>query len=357
MFSCKQHALTGLVAAAFATMVLAAAQAQTPPAPGSAKPPTPTAKPGSTAAIAPAFKPVKLPANVVARVNNKDITRNQLFDMLSQLGGQPLLGELITQALVEQEAKKLGVTVTDAEVNAEVAKFKKALPERAMMQGQPMSYSEYATRRGISDPLLRWSIRRQLLSSKAYQKFVEKQTPLPTMAGHIGASHILIATGPLTPPAPGATNPKPDDADAKKRDEEARKKAEQLRADIVANKTTFAAAAKANSVDTGSAQQGGSLGFFGRGQMVKEFEEAAFGLKKVGDISQPVKTQFGYHIIKLDKLTPTAQDKQQMRARMIQQRMGQDRNGPDAWLGGLIRDANIVTNPAAAAPSKVGSSR
>ena len=55
--------------------------------------------------------------------------------------------------------------------------------------------------------------------------------------------------------------------------------------------------AKEMSLDTGSARKNGNLGYFGRGRMVKPFEEAAFALN-VGQISEPVKTEYGYHIIK-----------------------------------------------------------
>jgi foldase protein PrsA len=60
---------------------------------------------------------------------------------------------------------------------------------------------------------------------------------------------------------------------------------------------SFANLAREISIDRGSAKKGGDLGLFGRGVMVKAFEEAAFRLKK-GEISQPVKTEFGYHVIK-----------------------------------------------------------
>ncbi|AJZ75261.1 peptidylprolyl isomerase [Candidatus Nitrosotenuis cloacae] len=59
----------------------------------------------------------------------------------------------------------------------------------------------------------------------------------------------------------------------------------------------FADMAKELSLDTGCGKRGGDLGYFGRGRMVKPFEAAAFALS-VGQISEPVKTEFGYHIIK-----------------------------------------------------------
>ena len=59
----------------------------------------------------------------------------------------------------------------------------------------------------------------------------------------------------------------------------------------------FGKLAKEFSLDSGSAKRDGSLGYFGRGKMVKEFEKAAFNLQ-TGQISEPVKTQYGYHIIK-----------------------------------------------------------
>ena len=59
----------------------------------------------------------------------------------------------------------------------------------------------------------------------------------------------------------------------------------------------FGKLARESSIDSGSAKRDGNLGYFGRGKMVKEFEAVAFKLE-VGKISEPVKTQYGYHIIK-----------------------------------------------------------
>ncbi len=65
----------------------------------------------------------------------------------------------------------------------------------------------------------------------------------------------------------------------------------------IKNGEKFGKLAKEISIDSGSAKRDGSLGYFGRGMMVKPFEEVAFKLQ-VGEISEPVKSEFGYHIIK-----------------------------------------------------------
>ena len=93
------------------------------------------------------------------------------------------------------------------------------------------------------------------------------------------ASHILIA-------AEGAAK------------EKAKAKAEEILKEVRKNPAAFADLAKKNSDDPGSAAKGGDLGFFGRGMMVKPFEEAAFGMKE-GEMSGLVESDFGYHIIKL----------------------------------------------------------
>jgi peptidyl-prolyl cis-trans isomerase D len=84
----------------------------------------------------------------------------------------------------------------------------------------------------------------------------------------------------------------------------AKNKAEQLLQQARQNPAKFAELAKKNSQDPGSAANGGDLGFFGRGMMVKPFEDATFALK-VGEISGLVRSDFGYHIIRLVAIKPS----------------------------------------------------
>ncbi len=106
----------------------------------------------------------------------------------------------------------------------------------------------------------------------------------------VKARHILIAFK----GSPAAQEGKPELTE-----EQAKAKAEELRKQI-AGGASFEELAKKESDDTGSGANGGDLGTFGRGQMVPEFEKAAFEAK-AGEVTPVVRTQFGYHIIKVEE--------------------------------------------------------
>ena len=113
------------------------------------------------------------------------------------------------------------------------------------------------------------------------------------------ASHILINA------------PKDMPADDRKK---ARERADALLAQVRKAPDTFADVARKNSQDGGSAPNGGDLDFFGRGAMVKPFEDAAFALKK-GDISDVVESDFGFHVIKVtDIKAPKQRTFEELRA-------------------------------------------
>jgi peptidyl-prolyl cis-trans isomerase C len=116
----------------------------------------------------------------------------------------------------------------------------------------------------------------------------------------VTAKHILIAFK----GSPAAQAGKPELTE-----EQAKAKAADLRKQILAG-ASFEELAKKESDDTGSGANGGELGEFNHGQMVPEFEQAAFAAK-VGEVTEPVRTQYGYHIIKVEKhgLTPFEQVK------------------------------------------------
>jgi peptidyl-prolyl cis-trans isomerase D len=122
------------------------------------------------------------------------------------------------------------------------------------------------------------------------------------------ASHILISFGVSATPQ------------AK---QEARKKAEEVLAEVKKNPKNFEALAKKYSQDPGSAEKGGDLGVFGRGAMVKPFEDAVFSMSP-GAVSDLVESEFGYHIIKLTEIKGQAQTyddvKPQIRAELMYQK-------------------------------------
>jgi len=146
------------------------------------------------------------------------------------------------------------------------------------------------------------------------------------------ASHILIAS------------PKTASADERQK---ARAKAVELLAQLRKAPASFADVAKKNSQDPGSAPNGGDLDYFARGAMVKPFEDAAFGMK-VGDISDVVESDFGYHIIKLtDIRTPKQRSFAEMRPELEtalknQQAAGKFAEVADSFTNGVYEQSDSL---------------
>jgi peptidyl-prolyl cis-trans isomerase C len=154
----------------------------------------------------------------------------------------------------------------------------------------------------------------------------------------IHARHILIRmAGSPVPVRPGQK----DLSDA-----EALAKANELRAKIKGG-ADFGEVAKVESDDTGSGSKGGDLGLFAHGQMVPSFEEAAFRLK-TGDLSEPVKTQFGYHLILVDERQSKSFDdvkaelEPKVRPELLKKQIDE-----------LVNKANVVLDPSFVPASKI----
>jgi peptidyl-prolyl cis-trans isomerase C len=144
----------------------------------------------------------------------------------------------------------------------------------------------------------------------------------------VRARHILIrVAGSPSPAEPG----KKDLTDA-----EALAKAQEIRKKL-ADGADFATLATTESDDSGTKTRGGDLNFFKHGQMVGPFEQAAFSMK-VGEISDPVKTQFGYHIIKVEARKTFGDSKPEIERRMRSERA-------QKVLEDMQKSANVTLDP------------
>ncbi|MGB9080244.1 MAG: peptidylprolyl isomerase [Desulfuromonadaceae bacterium] len=202
--------------------------------------------------------------------------------------------QLISAELLYQAAAKLEIKDLDKQIDAKVAQgkarfkdeqeFKNAIKDLEMNEKDLREY----TRRDllISRFVETAFVPKAAVSETEIRAFYDKNPDKFKRDEAVKASHILIGADSTA------------SADDRKK---AREKAEKLRKEL-AGGADFAALAKGNSTCP-SSQQGGDLGFFGKGQMVPSFEKAAFALKP-GEISDVVETQFGYHIIKLTDRKP-----------------------------------------------------
>ena len=153
----------------------------------------------------------------------------------------------------------------------------------------------------------------------------------------VTASHILITVD-------------PSDSDEVKAEKKA--KLEALRKDILSGKISFEDAAKANS-DCPSKEQGGNLGEFAKGQMVPEFEMAAFTQEK-GEIGEVIETQYGYHIIKVTDHKPAKKVSfEEAKKQIIDYLTGKKKHEKvTAYLKNLHDSATIKEFPKADAKTK-----
>lgn len=285
-----------------------AADAQAPPS--STQPATP-GQPAATSGLqpaAPAPEPIKavpqqLPA-VIARVNGEDVIKSDFDTVIRQLeagAGQPVplerrdeiyrgaLDQLVSYTLLSQELKVRGVKVDEKQVDDEMRQM------RAQFKTE-QEFTKALAGRGLTRERLRSDLQRKsginammeaevagtvAVTDAEIREFYDKNPDKFKQPEAVRASHILIRA------------PQGGDEAAKKA---ARTKTEALLAQVKAG-GDFGKLARENSSD-GSAQQGGDLGFFPRGQMVPAFDQAAYALKP-GQVSDIVETQFGYHIIKV----------------------------------------------------------
>jgi peptidyl-prolyl cis-trans isomerase C len=195
---------------------------------------------------------------VVAQINGVDIKQSDLDFAASEVGAQ------LANFPPEDRRRMLLQFVMENELMAEAA-------TKAGLDSGP-SFEErlkYHRRRALRDAYFDESVRKAVPEEEA-KKIYDAKIASMKPEEEIHARHILVAT-----------------------EEEAKEVKERLM-----KGEDFATVAKEKSKDPSA--EGGDLGFFGRGQMLKPFEDAAFALKD-GEISDPVQTQFGWHIIKVEE--------------------------------------------------------
>lgn len=248
------------------------------------------------------------PGTVLAKVNGVAITRGDrdraLQEILAQGGGrggqQPTpemmpqmenaaLDQLINIEVLYQKGKKLTVKDLEQKVDDKVGQTRKQFPSQAdfekALKGANITENklkDLARRNIVIDNLMQKEVFSKITVTEAdAKKFYDDNPDKFKMPERTQASHILISADQKATPE-----------DKKK----AKEKAEAIRK-RVAKGEDFATVAKAES-NCPSAAKGGDLGYFGKGQMVPEFEKAAAALK-LGELSDVVESPFGYHIIKV----------------------------------------------------------
>ena len=265
--------------------------------------PAETAAPAEESAL-----PAGDPAKVIAKVNGTDITDADIQKVLNmfmkQMGGrippdqvdtaiprirERIVEELIMRRVMLDAVAQAGVTLSDSEFEEIKAELAEELPPGT-------TFESYMAETGTTEAEMReqMAVRKMIIAQaeslakptdEAIQAFYEENKEGFAQGESVTASHILI---------------KVEDSDDDAAKAAKRERIEGLRKQLQ-DGADFAELAKANS-DCPSASAGGDLGSFGRGQMVPEFEDAAF-TQPTGSVGEIVETQFGFHLIKVSERT------------------------------------------------------
>ena len=290
------------------------------------------------------------PSEVVAKVNDSAITRQEVDRavkiLLSQSKVQKpvptdllkkaetaAVNQLVSSEVLYQAGLKMDNKDLDKEVQTQIAQRKAQFPSTA-------EYDKALRETGLTEKDLNVLMRKEIVINNLLEKevvtkvtvtdaevkkFYDENNDKFKMEESARASHILIGA-----------DEKASAEDRKK----AKEKAESIRKKISAGED-FATRAKSDSTCP-SASRGGDLGFFAKGQMVPEFEKAAFALKP-GEVSSVVETKFGYHIIKLQEKKPAGtvsfdEAKKNIEGYLKAQKT---REGVNAYLEKLRKQAKI----------------
>ncbi|MDA1578258.1 peptidylprolyl isomerase PrsA [Bacillus sp. BR_7] len=213
-----------------------------------------------------------------------DITKDEFYEQMKTQAGKQVLNTMVMEKVLIKNYK-----VEDKEVDKRFDETKKQVGDQ---------FDTLLKQQGMKEETFKNMLRAQLAQEKAIEKTITDKELKDNYKPEIKASHILVK----------------DEATAKKVKEE------------LGQGKSFEELAKQYSEDTGSKEKGGDLGFFGPGKMVKEFEDAAYKLKK-DEVSEPVKSQFGYHIIKVTDIKEPEKSFEQSKAdikKEIVQKKAQD---------------------------------
>lgn len=201
----------------------------------------------------------------------------------------------LNKILADKYKDKVDTKRIDDDIKKEEKQYGGKDQFESMLKQQGMTLDDYKEQKRLS------AYQKQLLNDKV--KVSDKEIKDDTKK----ASHILIKV-------------KSDSDKEGLSDKKAKAKAEKIQKEVEKNPNKFDDIAKKESMDSASAKKDGSLGYVIKGQMVDKFDKALFKLKE-GQISDIVKTEYGYHIIKADKEDDFNKQKSQLKTKIIEQKV------------------------------------